>query len=125
MLACDCPTGSPNAVNTVWPATLVQACAVHLLRNSFGYAARQDWEKIAKALRPVCTAPTEGAALERFVLFTDAWGGKCPALVRLWEAAWVVFVLFLQCDVEIRKAVRPGATSPPTRPPSHASTWPS
>ncbi|MEU9155052.1 transposase [Streptomyces sp. NPDC048417] len=40
----------------VWPATIVQTCVVHLLRNSFRYAARQDWEKIAKALRPVYTA---------------------------------------------------------------------
>ena len=79
--------------------------SVHLLRNSFGYAARQDWEKIAKSLRPVYTAPTEEAALERFVEFTDAWGGKYPAIVRLWEKAWAEFVPFLQFDVEIRKIV--------------------
>lgn len=105
MLVCDGLTGLPDAVNTVWPATIVQTCVVHLLRNSFRYAARQDWEKIAKALRPVYTAPTEEAALERFVEFTDAWGGKYPAIVRLWEAAWAEFVPFLQFDVEIRKIV--------------------
>lgn len=92
-------------MSIVWPATIVQTCVVHLLGNSFRYAARQDWEKIAKALRPVYTAPTEKAALERFVEFTDAWGGKYPAIVRLWEAAWAEFVPFLQFDVEIRKIV--------------------
>ncbi|GAA2285924.1 IS256 family transposase [Streptomyces atrovirens] len=105
MLVCDGLSGLPDAVNTVWPATIVQTCIVHLLRNSFRYAARQDWEKIAKALRPVYTAPTEDAALERFVEFTDAWGGKYPAIVRLWEAAWAEFVPFLRFDVEIRKIV--------------------
>lgn len=105
MLVCDGLTGLPDAVNTVWPATIVQTCVVHLLRNSFRYAARQDWEKIAKALRPVYTAPTEEAALERFVEFTDAWGGKYPAIVRLWENAWAEFVPFLQFDVEIRRIV--------------------
>ncbi|MBQ0855581.1 IS256 family transposase (plasmid) [Streptomyces sp. BH-SS-21] len=105
MLVCDGLTGLPDAVNTVWPATIVQTCVVHLLRNSFRYAARQDWEKIAKALRPVYTAPTEDASLERFVEFTDAWGGKYPAIVRLWEAAWAEFVPFLRFDVEIRKIV--------------------
>ncbi|MFD9114890.1 IS256 family transposase, partial [Streptomyces bottropensis] len=105
MLVCDGLTGLPDAVNTVWPATIVQTCVVHLLRNSFRYAARQDWEKIAKALRPVYTAPTEEAALERFVEFTDTWGGKYPAIVRLWEAAWAEFVPFLRFDVEIRKIV--------------------
>ncbi|MCZ9336518.1 transposase, partial [Streptomyces sp. TRM76130] len=35
MLVCDGLTGLPDAVNTVWPATIVQTCVVHLLRNSF------------------------------------------------------------------------------------------
>ncbi|MEV0785809.1 IS256 family transposase [Streptomyces sp. NPDC050423] len=105
MLVCDGLTGLPDAVNTVWPATIVQTCVVHLLRNSFRYAARQDWEKIARALKPVYTAPTEDAALERFLEFSEAWGKKYPAIVRLWERAWAEFVPFLQFDVEIRKIV--------------------
>lgn len=105
MLVCDGLTGLPDAVNTVWPATIVQTCVVHLLRNSFRYAARQDWEKIAKALKPVYTAPTEDAALERFLEFSETWGKKYPAIVRLWEGAWAEFVPFLQFDVEIRKIV--------------------
>ena len=105
MVVCDGLTGLPDAVNTVWPATIVQTCVVHLLRASFRYAARQDWDKIAKALRPVYTAPTEDAALERFLEFTEAWGTKYPAVVRLWENAWAEFVPFLQFDVEIRKII--------------------
>jgi putative transposase len=57
MLVCDGLRGLPGAVGTVWPATLVQTCVVHLLRNSFRCAARQDWEKMAKALKRVYTAP--------------------------------------------------------------------
>ena len=45
---------------------------MHLLRASFRYAARQDWDALAKALRPVYTAATEQAALERFVEFEAA-----------------------------------------------------
>ncbi len=59
MLVCDGLRGLPEAVETVWPATIVQTCVVHLLRNSFRYAARQDWDKIAKALKPIYTAATE------------------------------------------------------------------
>ncbi len=62
MLVCDGLKGLPEAVETVWPRTIVQTCVVHLLRNSFRYAARQDWDKIAKALKPVYTAPSEDAA---------------------------------------------------------------
>ncbi|ASW53758.1 IS256 family transposase [Plantactinospora sp. KBS50] len=105
MLVCDGLKGLPEAVETVWPRTIVQTCVVHLLRNSFRYAARQDWDKIAKALRPVYTAPTEDAATERFLEFADAWGKKYPAIVKLWENAWAEFVPFLAFDVEIRKVI--------------------
>ena len=105
MVVCDGLTGLPDAVNTVWPATIVQTCVVHLLRASFRYAARQDWDQMAKALRPVYTASTEEAALTRFVEFAELWCAKYPAVVRLWENAWAEFVPFLQFDVEIRKII--------------------
>ncbi|MDQ0946169.1 transposase-like protein [Streptomyces phaeochromogenes] len=76
MLVCDGLKGLPDAVGEVWPRTVVQTCVVHLLRASFRYAARQDWDKIAKALKPVCTAPTEDAATTRFLEFAETWGKK-------------------------------------------------
>ncbi|WP_327293104.1 IS256 family transposase [Streptomyces sp. NBC_01198] len=105
MLVCDGLKGLPDAVEAVWPRTIVQTCIVHLLRNSFRYAARQDWDKIAKALKPVYTAPSESAAAERFGEFQDAWGRKYPAIIRLWESAWAEFVPFLSFDVEIRTVI--------------------
>jgi putative transposase len=105
MLVCDGLKGLPEAVEAVWPRTIVQTCMVHLLRNSFRYAARQDWDKIAKALKPVYTAPNENAAAERFGQFQDAWGKKYPAIIKLWENAWAEFVPFLSFDIEIRKVI--------------------
>jgi putative transposase len=87
MVICDGLTGLPDAITTVWPRSITQTCVVHLLRNSFRYAARQHWDAIAKALKPVYTAATEAAARERFDEFVDAWGGRYPAIVRLWERA--------------------------------------
>jgi transposase-like protein len=105
MLVCDGLTGLPDAVNAVWPDTIVQTCVVHLLRNSFKYAARQDWDKIAKALKPIYTAATEEAAMERFLEFERDWGRKYPAIIGLCNRAWAEFVPFLQFDVEIRRIV--------------------
>jgi putative transposase len=105
MAVCDGLTGLPDAINTVWPKTVVQTCVVHLLRNSFKYASRQHWDQIAKALKPVYTAPTEQAAEQRFLEFAEVWGEKYPAIVRLWENAWPEFVPFLAFDAEIRKVV--------------------
>ena len=105
MLVCDGLKGLPEAIEAVWPQAITQTCVVHLLRASFRYAARQDWDALAKALRPVYTAATEEAALERFVEFEKAWGRKYPAITKLWNAAWAEFVPFLNFDVEIRRVV--------------------
>ncbi|WP_370447544.1 IS256 family transposase [Kitasatospora sp. SolWspMP-SS2h] len=105
MVVCDGLKGLPDAIAAVWPQAVTQTCIVHLIRASFRYAARQDWDKISKALKPVYTAPTEDAALERFVEFTEAWGRKYPAIVRLWENAWPEFVPFLSFDAEVRRVI--------------------
>ena len=105
MVVCDGLTGLPDAVGATWPQTITQTCVVHLLRNSFRYAGRQHFDAIAKALRPIYTAPTEAAAMERFLEFAEVWGERYPAIVRLWENAWAEFVPFLSFDTEIRKIV--------------------
>ncbi|MFI7894685.1 IS256 family transposase [Streptomyces sp. CACIS-1.16CA] len=105
MLVCDGLKGLPEAVETVWPRMIVQTCVVHLVRNSFCCAARQGWDRIARLLKPVCTAPTEEAVLERFAEFADVWGRKYPAIVKLWENAWEEFTPFLRFDTEIRRIV--------------------
>ena len=92
---CDGLKGLPEAINTVWPATVVQTCVIHLLRNTFRYAARQNWDRMSKDLKPVYTAPTEAAAKERFGEFAGKWGQQYPAIVRLWENAWTEFTPFL------------------------------
>jgi transposase-like protein len=105
MLVCDGLKGLPDAVGNVWPATIVQTCIVHLMRNSFRYAARQDWDAISRGLKPVYQAATVEQAEERFLEFGEEWGSKYPAIVRLWENAWAEFVPFLQFDREIRRIV--------------------
>lgn len=78
---------------------------MHLLRDSFRYAGRQHWDAIAKALKPVYTAPTEAAARERFAEFVEAWGTRYPAIVRLWDNAWAESVPFLAFGPEIRRVI--------------------
>ncbi len=105
LVVCDGLKGLPDAIGQTWPLAVVQTCVIHLLRNSFRYAGRQHYDVIAKALRPIYTAPTEQAAKARFGEFIEAWGDRYPAIVRLWENTWAEFVPFLAFDVEIRKIV--------------------
>jgi putative transposase len=105
IVVCDGLTGLPDAVTAVWPKAITQTCVVHLLRNSFRYASRKDWPAIARDLKPVYTAATEQAALDRFADFSAAWEAKYPAIVRLWTNAWAEFVPFLAFDIEIRTVI--------------------
>ncbi len=105
IVVCDGLKGLPEAVNTVWGEAIVQTCVVHLLRNSFRYASRKDWPAIAKDLKPIYTAPTEAAALDRFAEFSGRWEAKYPAIIKLWESAWAEFVPFLNFEPEIREVI--------------------
>jgi transposase-like protein len=105
IMVCDGLKGLPESINAVWKDTTVQTCVIHLLRNTFRYAARQDWEQLSKAIRPVSTAANADAAAARLEEFNDAWGGKYPAITKLWQSAWEEFIPFLVWDVEIRKII--------------------
>ncbi|MBQ1022770.1 IS256 family transposase [Micromonospora sp. C95] len=97
--------GLPEAIESAWPLATHQTCVVHLVRNSLRYSNRRDWQAITTALRGIYTAPTLDAASMRFEEFTDTWGTKYPAVIRLWQTNWERFTPFLAFDVEIRKLI--------------------
>jgi len=105
ILVCDGVKGMTDAVTTVWPLCTVQTCVIHLVRNTFRYAARQDRDALVKDIRPVYTAPSEAAAAERFAEFADKWGSRYPAIISLWRKSWEEFIPFLDYDPEIRKVI--------------------
>ena len=102
---CDGLKGLPDAITTTWELTAVQTCIIHLLRNTFRYAARQDWDVMARDLKPIYTAVNATVAAQRLEDFAEKWGSKYPASVKLWRSAWAEFIPFLDYDVEIRKII--------------------
>ena len=105
IVCCDGLKGLPDSISATWPLAIVQSCVLHLIRHTFRLAGRHDWEAIAKAMRPIYTAPSEAAARERFTEFTAIWGDKYPGIIRMWESAWAEFVPFLAFPVEVRKVI--------------------
>jgi Transposase and inactivated derivatives len=105
IVCCDGLKGLPDSISTTWPLAIVQSCVLHLIRHTFRLAGRHDWEAIAKAMRPIYTAPSEAAARERFTEFAAIWGDKYPGIIRMWESAWAEFVPFLAFPVEVRKVI--------------------
>jgi transposase-like protein len=105
IVVCDGLKGLPDAIGTTWSYAQVQACILHLIRNTFRYASRKDWDALARDLRPVYTAVNAETAAARFEEFAATWGARYPAIIRLWQAAWQEFIPFLDYNVEIRRII--------------------
>ena len=45
IVVCDGLKGLPEAIDTVWPAAVIQTCVIHLIRNTFRYASRKYWDR--------------------------------------------------------------------------------
>ena len=98
--------GFPDAINAVFPKTLVQTCIVHLIRNSMDFASWKDRKAIAAELKKVYRAvDTDGGrkALEDF----DAgpWGRKYPAIAQAWRRQWDQVIPFFAFPVAVRRII--------------------
>ncbi|WP_327034695.1 IS256 family transposase [Micromonospora ureilytica] len=104
-LVCDGLKGLPDVVTNVWPRTIVQTCIIHLIRNTFRLTSRKYWDAIKHDIKPIYTAVNAQAARAAFEELAEKWGGRYPAVIRLWDNAWAEFIPFLDYDVEIRKVI--------------------
>ena len=105
IVCCDGLKGLPEAVEATWPKAIVQTCVVHLLRNTFRYASKKDWDAIKRDVKPIYTAPSAAAAAAARDAMLDKWEARYPAIRRLWMDAWERFIPFLDYDVEIRRVI--------------------
>jgi putative transposase len=103
---CDGLAGLPEAIETVWPHSVVQTCVVHLIRATLRYASYTDRRKLAAALKPVYTAPTAEAAEQALLELAESpLGRKHKAAVAVWERAWERFIPFLAFPPEVRRII--------------------
>jgi len=98
--------GMPEALGAVFPATTLQTCIVHLIRNSLDFASWKDRKLLAAALRPIYTAANADAALAELDAFEQGpWGRKFPTVVAAWRRAWSHVIPFFAFPPEIRKVI--------------------
>jgi putative transposase len=89
IVCCDGLSGFPEAIEATWPQTIVQTCTVHLLRAAMRFVSYNDRKRVAAALRPIYTAPTDEAARVELDAFAGSeLGRRYPAAVMAWENAW-------------------------------------
>jgi transposase-like protein len=98
--------GIGEALSTVFPETTHQTCIVHLIRNSLDFASWKERKDLAKALRPVYTAPTAEAAEAELTAFeAGPWGQKFPTVVASWRRAWDRVIPFFAFPPDVRRVI--------------------
>ncbi len=98
--------GFPDAINAVFPETVVQTCIVHLIRNSMGFASWKDRKAIAQALRSVYRAENAETGLAALEAFEEGpWGQKYPAIAQSWRRHWEQVIPFFAFSAPIRRII--------------------
>ena len=97
--------GFPEAINSVYPQTLVQTCIVHLIRNSLAFVSWKDRKAILPSIKAIYRAESADAALDRLSEFEAEWGKRYPAIGQIWRNAWEHVVPFFAFAPGIRKMI--------------------
>jgi len=98
--------GIGEALAAVFPATTLQTCIVHLMRNSLDYAGWRERKLLAAALKPIYTAASAEAAAEALDHFERSpWGQKFPSVVAAWRRAWDRVIPFFAFAPEVRRVI--------------------
>ena len=72
LIACvDGLKGFEEAINTVFPETIVQLCIVHIVRGSMKFVPWKDKKRVAAGLKSIYSAPSEEAALLELEIFKE------------------------------------------------------
>jgi len=98
--------GFPEAINAVFPQTIVQTCIVHLIRHSLEFVSWKDRKPVVPALRAIYRATDAEAgskALDDFA--AGPWGQRYPAIAQSWRRNWEHVVPFFAFPEAIRRIV--------------------
>jgi putative transposase len=100
---CDGLKGFPDAIEAVFPKTVVQTCIVHMIRNSARFVTWTQRKALCADLRRVYGAETEQAALLALDAFDATWGSRYPAVVASWRRNWERIRPFFAFPIEVRR----------------------
>lgn len=106
LIACiDGLKGFPEAIEAVFPKTVVQTCIVHMIRNSLRFVAWGDRRAIGADLKLVYGAVNEQEAEAGLEAFAEKWNNRYPMIAQSWQDNWERVTPFLAFPGEIRKVI--------------------
>ncbi len=105
LFAVDGLKGLPQAIQAVYPNSLIQRCIVHQLRNCFKLVPFKDRRAVARDMKPIYQAPTREAAELALDTFEGQWGKRYPGVIRLWRDNWAELSTYYDLPQELRKLI--------------------
>ncbi len=97
--------GFPESMEAVFPATQVQLCLVHMVRQSLSYVGWKERKAVATDLKAIYRAATVAEAEQALAGFEQKWDRKYPSISKSWRTHWPELITFLNYPAEIRKTI--------------------
>ena len=95
--------GFPEAIQTIFPATEVQLCVVHQIRNSLRYVGSQNQKEFMRDLKEVYKAVNKEAAEDGLDRLEEKWNKKYPIVIKSWRNNWENLSHFFKYPEDIRR----------------------
>jgi putative transposase len=96
--------GFPEAIEAVFPSTLVQTCIVHLIRASLKFVTWKERKALAADLKLIYRASTAETAELALAEFRTKYP-KHQAVADVWERNWSRVIPFFEFPEAIRKII--------------------
>lgn len=104
LIACtDNLSGFSEAIEAVYPRTVIQTCIVHQIRNSMKYVIYKDRQLFADDLKDIYKASTADAAKLALDKMEEKWADKYAPAFKSWRANWHKLTSFFDFSKDIRR----------------------
>jgi len=97
--------GFPEMIQSIYPASIVQRCIVHMVRTSLKYVSWKDYRAICKDLKQMYSQDSREAAEMELEKFKTKWGNKYPEIGEKWEGNWEELSPFFDYPEAIRRVI--------------------
>jgi putative transposase len=98
-------SGFVDAINNVFPKTVIQRCIVHMIRSSTKLVSDKDIKKVCADLRLIYTAADEPQARMHLDAFKEKWDKQYPEVSRAWDKVWGDLTPFLDYSEPVRRMI--------------------
>jgi putative transposase len=97
--------GLSEALESIYPQTIIQKCIVHQIRNSLKFIPSKHTKEFLKDLKSVYKAETKDLAEQNLLQLASKWSDRYPMAIKTWEDNWSELSAYFEYPAEIRRII--------------------